>query len=349
MLNLIKKPKTIILLVILLSVIIIALSKYSSAKNLNIFNGKEYKEKNILNQPSSSDNDIKSKEFVEGDGEETSKKNVLNDDDGYLRVHYINVGEGESILIEQGNETMLIDGGSKDDANQIIDYINRQQIGSLNVVIGTHPHADHIGGLADIIGNFSVSRVYMPKKSSNKKSYENLIVAISSKNIELKDGRVNESFNIGKAKCTIISPNIGEYDNINDYSIVIKLEYGNKVFLFTGDAKKNIESELINNDLIGKVDVLKVGNHGEKTSTGEYFLNHIKPEYAVMSIGSQNKRDYPSIETMDRLKKLKIPVYRTDQCGTIVATCDGEKINFNIKPGNYHAILNNKSKFESKP
>lgn len=141
---------------------------------------------------------------------------------------------------------------------------------------------------------------------------------------------------LGDAKCTIIAPNGTKYDDPNDYSIVIKVEYGKNSFLFTGDAEKISEEEMLSNGLNLKADVLKVGHHASSSSTSQNFLAAVSPKFSVVSVGIDNKYNHPNANTMDRLKKMGIPVYRTDECGTIVATSNGTDITFNTPCGSYN-------------
>ena len=257
---------------------------------------------------------------------------VNESESGNLKVHFIDVGQADSILIQQGNENMLIDAGNNDDENILKNYLNNLGIKEFTYVVGTHAHEDHIGSLDYIIKSFKVGKIYFPETSATTKTFENVVTAVKDKGMQFTVPKVGETFNLGQAKCTILAPNSSNYKDGNDYSIVIKMEYGNKSFIFTGDAEELSENEILKKGFNLKADVLKVGHHGSKSSTSDKFLNAVNPEYAVISVGKVNDYGHPNEETLDKLNKKGIKVYRTDESGTIVATCDGKSITFNTNP-----------------
>lgn len=254
---------------------------------------------------------------------------------GNLKVHYINVGQGDAILIQQDKHSMLIDAGNNGDGQIIKNYLDKQGVNNLDFLIGTHPHADHIGGMDYIINSLKVGKIYMPKTTANTKTFKNVVVAAQNKGLKIKMPIVGTSFDVGQAKCTILAPNGNNYKNLNDYSIVIKVQFGSNNFLFTGDAEATSEMEMVKKSFDLKSDVLKVGHHGSKTSTCQAFLDKVNPKYAVISCGKDNKYNHPNKSTMDRLKAKRVKIYRTDESGTIVATSDGKNVTFNCKEGSY--------------
>ena len=245
---------------------------------------------------------------------------------GVLEVHYIDVGQGDSILIHLSGKTMLIDAGNN--AASIITYIKTLNIDKIDAIVATHPHADHIGGMAEIINEFVVDKIYMPKVAHTSKTYENLLLTIKNKNLKVNTAKAGTTIDLGnKIKIEVMAPNSENYNNLNDYSAVVKIEYENVSFLFTGDAEAVSEKEMVEkygNKL--KANVLKVGHHGSTTSTTLNFLNTVSPEYAIISVGENNSYGHPNQETLDKLKN--IDVFRTDKLGTIVAKTDGQTINF---------------------
>ena len=245
---------------------------------------------------------------------------------GVLEVHYIDVGQGDSILIHLSGKTMLIDAGNN--AASIITYIKTLNIDKIDAIVATHPHADHIGGMAEIINEFVVDKIYMPKVAHTSKTYENLLLTIKNKNLKVNTAKAGTTIDLGnKIKIEVMAPNSENYNNLNDYSAVVKIEYENVSFLFTGDAEAISEKEMVEkygNKL--KANVLKVGHHGSTTSTTLNFLNTVSPEYAIISVGENNSYGHPNQETLDKLKN--IDVFRTDKLGTIVAKTDGQTINF---------------------
>ncbi len=259
---------------------------------------------------------------------------------GELKVHFINVGQADSILIQQNDKTMLIDAGNNNDEKVIGDYLKSQGVSYIDYLIGTHPHEDHIGAMDYVINSFKVGKIYMPKKTTTTKTYKDVITAISNKNLKITVPKVGESFKLGEATVTILSP-AKEYENINDNSIVLKVQYGSNTFLFTGDAEATAEMDMVKAKMNLTADVLKLGHHGSKTSSVPNFLNVVKPTYAVMSVGKNNNYGHPDASVMDRLKTSNIKLYRTDEQGTIVAISDGNNIKFNVNPGTYTPGKNN--------
>lgn len=254
---------------------------------------------------------------------------------GNLKVHYINVGQADSILIQQGSNSMLIDAGNNLDAETVKNYISNQGITKLDFVIGTHPHEDHIGGLDYVINSLPIGKIYMPKVTATTKTFEDVVNAIKNKGLKVTAPTPGESFKLGEATCTIFAPNESGYKDVNNESIVIKVTFGDNSFLFTGDAEDVSEKEMLSKGYDLKSDVLKVGHHGSSSSTTQAFLDKVNPKYAIICVGKDNTYGHPHKESMNRVKAKNIPVYRTDECGTIIATSNGKDITFNVKSGSY--------------
>lgn len=247
-----------------------------------------------------------------------------------LEIHFIDVGQAESILIKKGNESMLIDAGNNSDGKLVVDYIKNQNISNLKYVIGTHPHADHIGGLDDVIDTFEIEKIIMPNAVTNTKSFEEVLDSIKNKGLSITKPKVGNSYELNGAEFTILAPNKEKYKDLNDYSVVIKLVNGNNSFLFTGDAEELSEKEMLeNNKRLLKADVLNVGHHGSVTSTSEAFLDAVDPQFGVISTGKDNSYGHPHKEILERLEGKGIKIYRTDLQGDIVVISDGETIQFN--------------------
>jgi len=254
---------------------------------------------------------------------------------GNLKVSYIDVGQADSILVQQGNSSMLIDAGNNEDAQTIKSYLDSQEIKALDVVIGTHVHEDHIGSMDYIINTLKVGKIYFPKQISTTRTFKDFVSAVKNKGLKLTAPSVGITFKIGDATVKILAPNGNGYEDPNDYSIVVKVTFGNTSFLLTGDAEATSESEMLSNGLDLSATVLKVGHHGSKSSTGQSFLDKVNPKYAVISVGKGNSYGHPTQDTLNRLKAKGIPVYRTDENGTVVATSNGSNVSFNVKPGSY--------------
>lgn len=250
---------------------------------------------------------------------------ALVGDEGELRVSFIDVGQGDSEFIELPNgETLLIDAGTNETGADVVNYIESLGYSSIDYVVGTHPHEDHIGGLDDVIRTFDIGSVYMPKVTADTKTFEDVLDAVDEKGLTINTAKAGVTLVDGdRLSVKMLAPVLDEYDNTNDYSAVIKVVYGDTSFLFTGDAEEYAES-LITGDVDS--DVLKVGHHGSSTSTGEAFLERVSPSYAVISCGLGNSYGHPHTETIEKLGG--IPVFRTDEMGTIVATSDGSEISF---------------------
>jgi len=243
---------------------------------------------------------------------------------GQLNIHYIDVGQADSILLTLNDKAMLIDGGNNSDGKLVVDYITKQGISSLDYVIGTHPHEDHIGGLDNVIKNFDVKNVLMPKVQNDTKTFEDVLDAISSKKLSITTPNIGDTYDFSEAKFTILSCKNEKTKELNECSIVIRLVFGEQSYIFCADAEIVNEYDMLNSGLTLKSNVLKVGHHGSTTSSLEKFLRAVDPEVAVISVGEGNDYGHPHKEVMERLNKLGIKVYRTDYSGTIVISSDGK-------------------------
>ena len=244
---------------------------------------------------------------------------------GILAVHFQDVGNADSVFIQlPDGKIALIDGAERENAKDIIDYIESLGTTKIDYLIATHPHSDHIGGLAEIIDALDVSMVFMPDAVHTTSEFEDMINSIEKKNIPVtkaEDKLVLFEGEGYKAEC--LSPS-GEYDNLNDYSIVLKLTYKNKSFLFMGDAEKTVEKELVENyGYALRSDVLKVGHHGSDTSSCKEFLEAVNPKIGVISVGKGNDYGHPHKEVIKRLERYGIEILRTDKTGTVVLKTDG--------------------------
>lgn len=281
-----------------------------------------------------------------------------------LTVSFLDVGQGDSILIElpDGN-TMLIDASESDQAKGIIDYISRRGHDTLDYVVATHPHTDHIGGMAEVLEAFEVGEIWMPDADSDTQTYENLLETVAEKEIPLHVAAAGKTILATESlSIEIIAPCSDEYDDLNDYSAVISLTYGKTRFIFTGDAEALSEAEILKSGVSLSADVLKLGHHGSSTSSSEAFVKAVDPRWGIISCGEGNSYGHPHKETLDLAEKLGIELLRTDLIGTIVMTSDGQTVKYGDSesggnadaddenqadpaPGTgYHWVLNTSSK-----
>ena len=258
-------------------------------------------------------------------------RNNSQDAESKFSVSFIDVGQADSILIKTNGMAMLIDAGNNADGSAVVSYIRSLGISKLDYVIGTHPHEDHIGGMDDVIRAFDIGKVIMPKATNTTKTFEDVLTAISSKGLKITTPIPGSSYSLGDASFTILAPNSSSYEELNNYSVVVKLTYGKTSFLLEGDAEDVSESEMLDKGYDLKPDVLKVGHHGSTSSTTQSFLNAVKPTYAVISVGAGNLYGHPAASTLSKLGNAGVQVFRTDESGTIVATSDGNTIKFDKK------------------
>ena len=249
---------------------------------------------------------------------ETTKEVSVKD--GNLKIYFIDVGQADSILITNNNHNMLIDAGNNEDGEKLVNYFKSLNITSFDYVVGTHPHEDHIGGMDDIIRNFDIKNYYMPKKLSTSKTFEDVLDSLIEKNMKYTVPKTGDVLTLDDAKLNVIYVG-NENNDANDSSIVLKLEFENNSALFTGDATSKVEKKILNEDI--KSDILKVGHHGSSYSTLNDFLDKVNPKYAVIEVGKNNIYNHPTNETLDKLSKRNIKLYRTDINGTIIFTLNG--------------------------
>ncbi len=249
---------------------------------------------------------------------------VNGNEEGTFIVHIIDVGQGDSILLQslqagQSTENILIDAGESAYGKTVVEYLKDQNVEKLNAVVATHPHSDHIGGLPEVFEQFEVERVYMPKVIHNTKIFEKLVEAVQDQGLRAYASHSGMYIPMSGAVIQILAPVSGEtYEELNNYSIVLSVKTQGKHFILTGDAEKLSELEQMNQGFDLDADVLKVGHHGSKTSSDPKYIEAISPEYAIISCGEDNDYGLPSTTTLNTLQNVGCTILRTDESGTII-------------------------------
>lgn len=249
----------------------------------------------------------------------------INSTYGLMRVHFIDVGQADSAFIELGNgQTMLIDAGRSGNASTIVNYIKDLQYETIDYVVASHPHDDHIGGMATVLENFKIGKMYMPRQEHTINAFVNMLDVIEDKKIELYTAKAGVNITTsGIIKIDILAPFTDSDSNLNNVSAVVKITYGETVMLFTGDAEHVIENQLLKSGI--DADVLKVGHHGAGSASSKSFIKAVSPEVAVISVGEGNSYGHPHADTLAILNEVGAKIYRTDEQGTIVVTADQNK------------------------
>lgn len=255
-----------------------------------------------------------------------------------LEVHFIDVGQGDSTLvISPGGKTLLIDAGNNDKGDEVTAYLRSLDIDRIDILIGTHPDADHIGGIDTVIDSFSVGHFYMPMKYHETKTFRDVLLAAERKGLPIEPVYAGDRFFFDPDIETLfLNPIKGKhYENNNSYSAVVFLRYRQSEFLFMGDADTENEADILRSYPL-KADILKLGHHGSSTSSSESFLTRIDPVAVVVSAGYKNKYGHPHKAVLDRLQKKNLPLYRTDEQGDIIIRTDGMTITANRPYGSYN-------------
>lgn len=266
--------------------------------------------------------------FLQSDSSEDTFSSASQQyDESFLSVHFIDVGQGDAIFIASHDKRMLIDAGTNASGAMLVEYLEDQGVEYLDYVIGTHPHADHIGGMDDIINAFEIGTVIMPEAAANTRTFEEVLDAIERKDLRITKPSVGNRYDLSEdAAFTVIAPGGSDEANLNNHSVGVRLTCGDKAFIFCGDAEKQSERQIISLGRTLSADVLKVSHHGSNTSSTQEFLDAVNPAAAVICVGAGNTYGHPSDEVLDRLKAMGVQIYRTDRHGTIIFETDGGQL-----------------------
>ena len=277
--------------------------------------------------------------YLESDTEDVPKAAVSGfiSKDADLEIHFLDVGQGDCSLILWKGQAMLIDSGEKEEAKTVLNYLKKQGVEKLDYIIVTHPHSDHMGSMSEVISKMDVGKVIAPRVSEDltptSKTYESFLEALRSKALKLTAAKPGTVYSFealeedGKKppEFEILAP-LYDYDDLNNYSVVLKLTYGSTSYLFTGDAEKKAERDILKSGADVDADVMKLGHHGSSTSTGKDFLEAVSPDICIIQCGAGNKYGHPHADTIEAVKEAGAEWYSNDRDGTIVVYSDGERI-----------------------
>ena len=262
----------------------------------------------------------------------------VQDVEGQLTVHMIDVGQADCFLLIQDGVTALVDCGTRSTGKDAVEYIKELGITKLDYVIGTHPHDDHMGGMYDVITNFDVGTVIIPDSRDAEitvKWYLKLMTELKTGGYRVDYPEVGDNFELGDATMQVLAAETDVSGNTNNYSIVMKVSFGQMDMIMTGDAETEVEEIILSTGADIDAEILKLGHHGSDTSSSEAFLDAISPEYGLISCKVGNKYEHPIKSTMDKLEAREVEVYRTDECGNVVMTITTDGVTFSCEPGDY--------------
>ena len=257
--------------------------------------------------------------------------------EGQLVVHMIDVGQADCFLLVQDGMTAMVDCGTRSSGKDAVKYLNNLGITKIDYVIGTHPHDDHMGGMYDVITNFEIGKVIIPDSRDGDITanwYMKLMNELNTGNYEVQYAREGDVFNLQDATMLVLAAET-DVSNTNNYSIVLKVSFGQMDMIMTGDAETEIEEKILESGANIDAEILKAGHHGSDTSNSEEFVDAISPDYVLISAGLGNKYEHPIKEIMERFEERNIEVYRTDESGSVVITITTDSVSFSCEPGDY--------------
>ena len=255
----------------------------------------------------------------------------MSDGSDPVTVKFFDVGQGDSTLIAANGKHILIDAGENDQADRVVKYLRNEGVKKIDVLIGTHPHSDHIGGMDAVVEQFEIGQVILPKLTEEQtpttKTYLDLLNAIADKGLKVTRAKSGDVIEIGGGRLEILGP-VSEYSDLNNVSVVSRFVYDEISFWIAGDCSKEAEADLLDKKLVTPTNIYKVSHHGSNTASTEAFLKALSPDTCVLSLGAGNSYGHPHKEITQRIKKLGLTAYRTDLNGTVTAHTDGKTITF---------------------
>lgn len=262
-----------------------------------------------------------------------------------IEVHFIDVGQADAALVLCDGESLLIDGGNTNDSRLIYSYLRDNGIGHLNYIVCTHAHEDHVGGLAGALNYATVGTVYCSVTEEDTRAFKDFLKYLENQGVHITIPSAGDTFSLGSAQVTVIGP-IRYNTEHNNISLVLRITFGEVSFLFTGDAEREEEQDILSSGFPLHSTILKVGHHGSANSTTYPFLRKVMPQYAVISVGENNIYGFPSEDTLSRLREANVTLYRTDMQGSIICTSDGISVLFSVQrnaDANMFELVSNKS------
>lgn len=275
--------------------------------------------------------------FISETEETIQPTQIVTDVSGTLEMHVIDVGQADSLLFIQGDEVMLVDAGTRGAGDDVVNYLKALGIEEIDILIGTHPHEDHMGGMKKVLQNFDVKCFYFPQRSDvTTKYYLETLEYIVEKQIPCGEADAGDRISLGEASIQFITSTEPKEDkDLNNCSIVIRVTYGEIDFFLGGDIEKEVESEILASGMEIESEIYKASHHGSSTSNTREMLETVNPDYIYISCGLYNKHNHPHKSVINLFEELKIPVYRTDESGSIKVVTDGKTISTDKEPGTY--------------